>query len=171
GVAAHRRARAPGVVAVDVRLPPPQRHWHLMGIRGPTIPVLLFVSAALVLWLGAMIHRRARAARATMFVWLLAASAVWCLGSAFEGLSHTVGEKIFWSKIQYVGISGVPPLWFLFLAQYVGSAVGSNRRVRYAMIGMAAVTNAIAFTNDFHGLMWTSVTLSPLDVGIYTHGT
>ena len=101
-----------------------------------------------------------------MFVWLLAASAVWCLGSAFEGLSHTVGEKIFWSKVQYVGISGVGPLWFLFLAQYVGSAVGSNRRVRYAMIGMAAVTNAIAFTNDFHGLMWTSVTLSPLDVGI-----
>jgi len=135
------------------------------------IPFALFVSAALVLWLGAMIHRRASAARATMFVWLLAASAIWCLGSAFEGLTTSVAEKIFWSKVQYVGISGVPPLWFLFLAQYVGSAVGSNRRIHYAMGAMAAATNVIAITNDYHGLMWKSVTLSPLDVGIYVHGT
>jgi len=48
-----------------------------------------------VLWLGALIHRRATAARATMFVWLLPASAVWCIGSAFEGLSHSLVEKIF----------------------------------------------------------------------------
>jgi signal transduction histidine kinase len=134
------------------------------------IPFALFASAALVLWLGALIQRRATTARAGMFVWLLAESAVWCLGSAFEGLSHTVAEKALWSKIQYVGIAGVPPLWFLFLAQYVGSQVGSDRRVRYAMGAMGATTIALAFTNDTYHLIWTSITLSPLNVAILSHG-
>jgi signal transduction histidine kinase len=134
------------------------------------IPFALFISAALVLWLGALIQRRATQARATMFVWLLAASAVWCLGSAFEGLSHTVGEKTFWAQLQYVGICGVPPLWFLFLAQYVGSPVAADRRMRYAMGAMAVATVIIAFTNGAHHLMWRSITLSPEEVAIYRHG-
>jgi signal transduction histidine kinase len=134
------------------------------------IPLALFASAALVLWLGALIYRRATAARATMFVWLLAASAVWCIGSALEGLSHSLVEKILWSQIQYIGISGVPPLWFLFLAQYVGSPSGSNRRLRIGMGAMAIATVVIAFTNGIHGLMWKSIALSPEDVAIYTHG-
>jgi signal transduction histidine kinase len=135
------------------------------------IPLALFVSAGLVLWLGALIHRRATAARATMFVWLLGASAVWCLGSAFEGLSHSLPEKILWSKFQYIGISGVPPLWFLFLAQYVGSPSGGNRRLHVGMGAMAIATVVMAFTNGMHGLMWRSITLSPEDIAIYTHGS
>jgi signal transduction histidine kinase len=131
---------------------------------------VLFISAALALWLGALIYRRAAAPGAATFIWLMSAIALWCLTSAFHGLAPTLDEKILWAKVQYVGICAVPPLWFLFLAQYVGSPWADDRRLHVALATIAGVTIILAYTNETHHLVWSSVQLSPAGAAIYNHG-
>jgi signal transduction histidine kinase len=135
-----------------------------------TIPLILFISAAFALWLGAVIQRRASAPGAGAFVGLMAGVALWCLTSAFHGLAPALEEKILWAKVQYVAVAAVPPLWFVFLSDYVGATWAADRRLRFALALMSAATIILAFTNDWHRLIWTSVELSAAGTAIYRHG-
>ena len=134
------------------------------------VPFLLFASAALALWLGALIHRRASAPGTATFVWLMAAIALWCLTSAFHGVAPSLGEKIRWAQVQYIAICTVPPLWFVFLAEYVGSPRAEDTRLRTTLVAMAVTTILLAFTNEAHHLIWSSVEMSPAGAVIYHHG-
>jgi len=134
------------------------------------VSLVLFISATLALWLGALIHRRGSAPGAGPFVWLMAAIALWCVTSAFHGLTPALNEKILWAKVQYFGIATVPPLWFAFLSDYVGARWSSDRRVRVALGAVATITIALALTNEAHNLIWTSVQIAPDGHATYEHG-
>jgi signal transduction histidine kinase len=134
------------------------------------VPLILFVSATLALWLAALIHQRASAPGGYPFVWLMASIALWCLTSAFHGLTPSLDEKILWAKVQYLGIATVPPLWFAFLSDYVGARWSANRRVRIALGAVATTTILLAFTNEAHHLIWTSVQIAPNGLAAYEHG-
>jgi signal transduction histidine kinase len=134
------------------------------------VPLVLLISAAVALWLGALVQRRASAPGAYAFVWLMAAVALWCVTSAFHGLTPTLENKILWAKVQYLGIASVPPLWFAFLSDYVGARSAGDRRVRLAFAAVAVTTIALAFTNEAHGLIWTSVHMGSDGVVTYEHG-
>src|SRR5258705_13903874 len=132
--------------------------------------LILFVSATLALWLAALIHQRASAPGGYPFVWLMASIALWCLTSAFHGLTPSLDEKILWAKVQYLGIATVPPLWFAFLSDYVGARWPADRRVRLALAAVATTTIVLAFTNEAHNLIWTSVRIGADGVVTYEHG-
>ncbi len=134
------------------------------------VPLILLISAAVALWLGALVHRRASAPGATAFMWLMAAIALWCVTSAFHGLTLALGEKILWAKVQYLGIATVPPLWFAFLSDYVGARWPADRRVRITLAAVAVTTIVLAFTNEAHHLVWASVRIGPDGVVTYEHG-
>ncbi len=134
------------------------------------VPAALFVSATLALWLGALIHRRGAAPGAPAFVWLMAAIALWCVTSAFHALTPSLDEKILWAKVQYFGIATVPPLWFVFLCDYVGASWAANRRIRIALGAIATMTIGLALTNETHRLIWASVEMSAAGVVVYHHG-
>ena len=70
-----------------------------------------------------------------LFVWLMAAIALWCVTSAFHGLTPALSEKLLWAKVQYLAIATVPPLWFAFLCEYVGATWAADRRIRIAYEG------------------------------------
>jgi signal transduction histidine kinase len=134
------------------------------------VPLILFISATLALWLGALIHRRASAPGGSAFVWLMASIALWCITSAFHALTPALDEKILWAKVQYFGIATVPPLWFAFLSDYVGARWSADRRVRIALGAVAATTIALALTNESHHLIWASVEIAPNGAAVYEHG-
>jgi len=134
------------------------------------VPIILFIGATIALWLGALIHRRAAAPGAPAFVWLMAAIALWCVTSAFHGLTPALTEKILWSKVQYLAIATVPPLWFAFLCEYVGATWAADRRIRIALAMMAVTTIALAMTNESHGLIWSAVEMTPGGEVAYRHG-
>jgi signal transduction histidine kinase len=134
------------------------------------VPFALFASAALALWLAALIYRRPSAQGAMPFVWLMSAAAVWCVTSAFDAVAPSLPEKILWSKVQYLGIAPLPPLWLVFLAEYVGAPWAADRRLRFVLVALATTTIGLAFTNEWHGWIWSSVRLGPGGLAIYSHG-
>jgi signal transduction histidine kinase/PAS domain-containing protein len=81
-----------------------------------TIP--LFVAAAISGLLFFPARRRLNAPGARAFAWFSALAALWCLGYALEIGATTLPAKLFWVKLQYVGIVNVSPVFIVFCLQY-----------------------------------------------------
>ena len=81
-----------------------------------TIP--LFIAAAIsgVLFLPAWNRRDASGAKA--FALFAALAALWCLGYALEIGVTTLPAKLFWVKVQYIGIVNVSSVFIVFCLQY-----------------------------------------------------
>lgn len=87
------------------------------------------------------------------------AVAIWLFGYAMEMVSGTLEEKIFWAKIQYLGIPFVAPGIFSFTLEYSGrgSWLTSTKRMILAII--PALVTFLAFTNDRFKLIWSGINL------------
>jgi signal transduction histidine kinase len=81
-----------------------------------TIP--LFIAAAISGLLFFPARRRLNAPGARAFAWFSALAALWCLGYALEIGATTLPAKLFWVKLQYVGIVNVSPVFIVFALQY-----------------------------------------------------
>ncbi len=134
------------------------------------LPLLLLTGCALATWSAALAYRRRSAPGATALFWLVLAVAWWCLTEASQVLLGPLSAKIVWAKLQYLGIAGVPPLWFLFTAEYADAGWATTRRVRVALWLAAALAVAASATNEWHRAFWTSVELMPNGAAVYEHG-
>lgn len=99
--------------------------------------------------------------------------ALWAASAALEFSTSGIQSKILWSKISYIGIVSIAPLWLLFALAY------SNRqewltRWRVALIWIIPViVLALVTTNEWHGLIWPAITPVSEEEGsalIYSHG-
>ena len=82
------------------------------------------------------------------------ATAIWCLGQ-FLWLMHDAPEwRLAVAKFQYIGISSLPPLWFLAGAMFSGR----NQLLRSPWLPLVccipAITVLLALSNEWHGLIW-----------------
>lgn len=100
----------------------------------------------------------------------MATVAAWCATSAFHGLAESLGAKILWAKVQYGAIASVPPLWFLFAAEYADAEWTARRPLRVALWIVPVVTMVAAFTNEWHHALWSAVRLEANGLAVYSHG-
>src|SRR5687767_13815579 len=138
-------------------------------------PIALVVSAVLALWVATRVAGRP-AVGAGPFVWLSTAIAIWCLAGAGHSTADGLNVKLLWSKLQYVGIVSVAPLWLLFTAEYASVGWFRQESCRAPAVRMAAlwsvpaVTVVLAATNEWHYAVWSSVTLAAGGGTVYSHG-
>ena len=99
-------------------------------------------------------QRRATASGAMALVTLALASAVWSLGYALEIAGTDLSTKIFWGKIQYIGIGTIPLAWIIFA--YTHSVPGNRMsRRNIALLSIVPfITLFLAFTTELHDLIW-----------------
>ena len=96
----------------------------------------------------------------------------WALASGLEAASVGLAQKVFWSKVEYLGPIIVPTLFLIFTLEYSQQAawLGRRRMILLSIVPMAALI--ITWTNEYHGLIWNSFTVSPGAANsiIYGHG-
>jgi diguanylate cyclase (GGDEF)-like protein len=83
--------------------------------------------------------------------------AVWCLGYGFEIAAPGIANKILWAKIQYFGIVSVPIFWLLYTIHFTGTSYMLSHRVRWLVPAISLVTLLLAWTNEWHGLIWKEI--------------
>ncbi len=103
-----------------------------------------------------------RPAAALFVTLLLAASAWWMATNLLDLFATTIEDKLFWIKIQYVGIVSVPVIWCLFSLQYAGYSDLVRRWWKWLLI-VPGITLLMVWTNDLHHLHWTGAELVPQD--------
>jgi len=118
-------------------------------------------------------QRRAIASGAMALVTLALASAVWSLGYALEIAGTDLLTKIFWGKIQYIGIGTIPLAWIIFAYSHSSPGSRISRRNVALLSIVPCITLMLAFTTELHSLIWkdfrirTIGTFSALEL---THG-
>jgi diguanylate cyclase (GGDEF)-like protein len=98
----------------------------------------------------------------------------WSLAAAFEAAAPDVATKVLLSKIEYFGIGATPVLMFLFALKFSRSGSKPRRGPAAALWLIPAATVVLAFTNEWHNLVWTAVSPAAGLRGhllVYDHGT
>ena len=138
------------------------------------LAIALFVSAGLAMWLVARVAR-VPGPGVRPFLYLCAGVAVWCAAGGGHTLSATIGAKLLWAKLQYVGIVSAGPFWLLFTAEYAAvrpfrNPPGGSVALRALLWVIPAATALLALTNEWHHAIWTSVALTPGGRAVYSYG-
>jgi len=81
----------------------------------------------------------------------------WSLGYSLELFSTGIEDKLFWVRIQYFSIVGIPPIWLILILQYTGRGNLVNFKTAIFLSIEPVITLVLAWTNQFHHLIWTHV--------------
>lgn len=91
------------------------------------------------------------------FTLVMIAVTLWTLTASLEVVSQDVFIKVFLSKLTYIHIVTVPVLWYFFSYEYTSKLIVFKQKwIIYFWI-IPAITIIIVMTNDYHGLMWSSI--------------
>jgi PAS domain S-box-containing protein len=141
------------------------------GLSILIVAILALATASALL--VALIGWQRRAAPGSMpFLWLMLAIAYWCSISALHTLTPSISGRVLLAKAQYFAIANVPLLWLLFALDYGRWRVLSSRWLA-ALATIPAITIAMAWTNEWHGLLWSSIVPASPDPGarlVYHYG-
>ena len=84
-----------------------------------TVFVIVLVSnAVLAAAIAILLNRRHPAPGRNALIWMLFGLSIWAFSYAMITVFPTLEEKIFWLRIENIGILTVPVFWFLFTVQY-----------------------------------------------------
>ena len=128
--------------------------WHVTPYS-----YLLLVAAAISAVLVFYAWRRRGTPGAETLALLMAGLCIWAAGYALELSGADLPTKIFWAKVEYIGIATVPVAWLAFALQYTGREGRLTGRNLALLSALPLVTLLLAWTNDAHELVWSSTGL------------
>jgi diguanylate cyclase (GGDEF)-like protein/PAS domain S-box-containing protein len=131
-----------------------------------------FASAALTAAVAAVAWRRRRMVGSGEMALLMIAIGWWLLANALEAAAVTLPAKIAWSVVAYPGIESAPVLYLLFVLAWT-RLDGWLTRTRIALLLiLPVVSTLVAATNEWHHMLWPTVTLSDAwgVSAVYEHG-
>lgn len=93
--------------------------------------------------------------------------AIWSIGSAAETIFASLEAKVFWLQLQYLGIAWTTVFWLLFCLRYTNRQHPSDTTFYLIFSWIPLATIILAFTNQYHYLLWSNLSLSVVkDVSI-----
>jgi signal transduction histidine kinase len=118
---------------------------------------VLLAAAGGSIWMASVAFARKQLPGGRKFGWLNLAVALWSLVSAAHAFPQTIEAQMVWTRIQYVAIFAVPPLWLLFAAEYLRLGWARRRRARRAVWILPLAGFLAVVTNGAHHLYFTGV--------------
>lgn len=109
----------------------------------------------------------------TFFILVLLSICVWSFSALMEFISPEIATKIFWAKFSYIGITTVSLFLFLFVLSYGNHYKYLKKRYIAFLMIIPLIIMFLAFTNEWHHLIWTNIIPVSTDYGIvliYEHG-
>ncbi len=133
---------------------------------------ILIATAGVSLVIAGMAWRRRQAPGGATLALLMLAVVEWAVVVALEQAAVGQSAKVLWSKLEYVGTNSVLALFLIFVLRYTRRDTWLSRP-KVALIWAIPVLNIImAATNEWHGLVWSGFSPSPVgnNLLIYHHG-
>ena len=119
---------------------------------------VLFASTGLSIWAAQIARTRRGVPGGTAFGWMMLAIALWSFTSGIHTLIDDREARIVIAKLQYLGIAPIGVLWLLFTTQYSRIEWPAERVLRLLVWSVPVATLLLAWTNEQHGLYWSSIT-------------
>jgi PAS domain S-box-containing protein len=145
-----------------------------MQISINVFSIILFISAAISGGVAYISYRRRAVIGATTLMWMMIGLTWWSGLNGVEDLGSSLEWHQLWSRLGYFGVVSVPVLWLIFAIQYSQQEKApSFRKLAWLWI-VPTITIIMLWTNDWHGLVWSSVQMVELQgvmVQSVEHGT
>lgn len=117
---------------------------------------LPFILAAVVSVITAVyVWPRHRSDAGALLIFMTIAMAVWTTGYSLELMAVELDDKLFWTRRRYIGMTFTPYFWMLFALALIFPTL--NRQNLRWLAFIPLTTTLLAFTNDWHGLVWQEV--------------
>jgi PAS domain S-box-containing protein len=94
---------------------------------------------------------------APALAWLALAITVWASSYALEIAGADLPTKIWWGKVQYIGIAAVPPCWLIFAINHTYQSRQVARHTPWLLAIIPVITIGLIFTTESHGLLWREI--------------
>ncbi len=144
-----------------------------MPIQFHTAGIILYANTIICLILALFIWARQVRPGGVDFGLLMLSLAVWSLAAALEDGSIDYAFKVTCSKLSYLGVATSPVLLLMFALDYSRRSHRLITRNLILLWIIPIISIALAFTNEKHWLLWSSVLPSPGTAGeilTYSHG-
>lgn len=129
-----------------------------MALQVTPYVALVLGAAILSVTLAVLIVRRRESSNINRTgLFLLFASTVWILGSAMEMASLDISGKIFWDKIESLGILMTPTGWFIYTIHYAKDDKWLTWPKALLLSIVPITFLLLVFSNSSHQLVWSSV--------------
>ncbi|NEW85107.1 MAG: PAS domain-containing protein [Mariniphaga sp.] len=121
-----------------------------------TIYSVLFLATALVSFIVAFLAWQRRLVKgARELAVLMVAAGIGAFWLIFETAAPTVSEKIFWSKLEFIGGIPTPVLYLIFVLRFTGKDKYISPKYLLLFFIVPIITFALTITNEHHNLIWT----------------
>lgn len=141
----------------------------------PSYPLVLCLTIAVVCSVGMAVAAWPRRDDPTVRAFLLLAAgvAIWSGGRLLEISETELAGRIFWAKLQYVGIVAVPIGWLVAMVHLSRPRFVVPWSMLWVPVFAALLTLVLVFTNERHHLIWTTIERMPPGVApgaVFHHG-
>ncbi len=86
--------------------------------------------------------------------------AIYSLGTGVETIFKVLESKVVWIQVQYLGMPWITVFWLLFCLRYTNRQQPKTDIFFWIFSWIPAATVILAFTNQFHNLVWSNLSLS-----------
>ncbi len=133
--------------------------------------VVSFATSAIAASVAVVAWRRRAAPGARALALLMLAVTQWTFFRGLEAAADDVATKVWWAKIEYVGINSIGALWLVFALDYARQVTLPPRSLGLLSV-VPALSVLLALTNEHHHLIWTAIQRNPQypAVLMYGHG-
>lgn len=122
-----------------------------------TYSALLFIAALVSAWVAAIAWRRRTAPGGWPVIILMLATAIWSGTYAIHWSGFPRPSPFFWLDATYVGVVTVPAAFLAFVLQFTDRGHWLTRPVLALLIGEAALTLILLWTDPWHGLFFAGL--------------
>ncbi|MCE9645839.1 MAG: diguanylate cyclase [Chloroflexi bacterium] len=118
------------------------------------VPFIYFLAAVTYAWLGLLAWRKRPTVAVTPFAWTMLGMAIWSFIYGLEIFAPTLELKLFFTKIEYIGIVSIPVLLLIFSLEFIGKNHLLGPRGRMFLWLTPLLIVVLTWTNQYHHLMW-----------------
>ncbi|MFW9906361.1 MAG: histidine kinase N-terminal 7TM domain-containing protein [Candidatus Thorarchaeota archaeon] len=94
------------------------------------------------------------------FVFLISSTVIWCLGYTLEIFATDKATKLFWVKVEYIGIVMLAPLFLYFVLVFTQRIKIASKPIVGLIFFPPFLHWLLLATNEFHKLFYKSITLN-----------
>jgi PAS domain S-box-containing protein len=124
------------------------------------VDIFLFFPPVMNIAMGIFVWQQRPSRGATASALMLLAAAWWATCYALQiSAGDNLAAQIFWAKLRHVGLLIEPALVITFVVQYTDREKWLTPPTLLAMWGPPVIVLLFVFTNEWHGLYWTSTRL------------
>jgi diguanylate cyclase (GGDEF)-like protein/PAS domain S-box-containing protein len=138
-----------------------------------TLPGALLVIAIIVdIYVAQLAWGRRKEQGGSMLFCLMVCVIIWEIASFLELYTPSLEQKVIFAKLSYLGSQPTPVFYLILVFTFTNDRFSlPSRYYRYLFI-IPAIAILLAFTNQYHHLIWSSITPYPGLEGLaqYHHG-